>query len=107
MLLSNTRLDFSTFSVSLFAFKPVSNIRQFFISYRYFLVPEYFFLLMSRVLVSSAYRKNFKIFEEFFMSFIYNKKRMGPRILPCGHHILFASYQTECHLFLLFGVYFS
>ena len=62
---------------------------------------------MSRVLVSSAYRKNFKIFEEFFMSFIYNKKRMGPRILPCGHHILFASYQTKCHLFLLFGVYFS
>ena len=40
---------------------------------------------MRRVLLSSAYRKNFKIFEEFYMSFvIYNKKRMDPTILPCG-----------------------
>ena len=63
---------------------------------------------MRRVLVSSAYRKNFKIFEEFFMSFIYNKKRMGSRILPCGkpHTICIISDKLS-PIFTIWCLFFS
>ena len=62
---------------------------------------------MRRVLVSSAYRKNFKIFEEFFMSFIYNKKTNGPRILPCGTPHTIYILSDEVLPISLFGVYFQ
>ena len=54
-------------------------------------------LLMRKVLVLSAKRKKLKIFDEFFISFIYNKQRISPRILPCGapHVIAMANINQD------------
>ena len=41
------------------------------------------------------------------MSFIYSKKRMGSRILPCGTAHVICILSDKVSPILLFGVYFS
>ena len=60
---------------------------------------------MRRVLVSSAYRKSLRFLTNFLCHLYIIRKEWAQEYYLVGHHILFASYQTKCHLFLLFGVY--
>ena len=41
------------------------------------------FFLIRKVFLSSANKKNFKIFQEALISFILRKKRIGSSMLPC------------------------
>ena len=81
------RLDFPTFKEILFVFSHSltcwsSSLENFSIFST--------FLLIKRVLVLSANRKNFKILEEFFMSLIYSGNSSGTNIRPCGTpHVFF------------------
>ena len=54
------------------------------------------FLIIRSALVSSAKRKNVNIRDDFLMSFIYNRNRTGPNILPGGtpHEIYLFSEKT-------------
>ena len=62
---------------------------------------------MRKVLVSSANRKNFKVFDEFFMSFTYSKKRMGPRIVPCGTpHAIYILSDKVSPIFTIWCLFF-
>ena len=69
---------------------------------------------MRRVLVSSVNRRNFKVFDAFFMSFIYSKKRHGKCICyllvnvtcsyivinwPKGLNVLTISYEHKSFSF--------
>ena len=54
------------------------------------------FLIIRSALASSAKRKKLNMRDDFLMSFIYNRKRTGPNILPGGtpHEIYLFSEKT-------------
>ena len=72
---------------------------------KFFIVDFFYFLslflLIIRVLVSSANRKKFQILEELFMSLIYSRKSIGPNILLCVTPLHFRAFALKRRCLLL------